>query len=104
MQWLLGLVNISLSLFPSLTPHTHSTLIPTLADYSPQTLFQYLEGVKGSVEVRRGFVQDVIKEATKFKRKPLIQQLEEWVERLPSFKAGAGAGSLKVKSRTEKRL
>ena len=69
-------------------------------DYSPQTLFQYLEGVKGSVEVRRGFVQDVIREATKFKRKPLIQQLEEWAERLPSFKTASGGGALKPKPRT----
>ena len=83
--------------------------IPTLSshlspDYSPQTLFQHLEGVKGSVEVRRGFVQEVIREATKFKRKPLIQQLEEWAERLPSFKtSSAGGGSLKPKPRTERR-
>jgi hypothetical protein len=69
-------------------------------NYSPQTLFQYLEGVKGSVEVRRGFVQDVIREATKFKRKPLIQQLEEWAERLPSFKTASGGGALKPKPRT----
>jgi hypothetical protein len=68
--------------------------------YSPQTLFQYLEGVKGSVEIRRCFVQEVIREATKFKRKPLIQQLEEWADRLPSFRT---ASTTKMKNKSEKR-
>ena len=77
--------------------HTHAHLH---TDYSPQTLFQYLEGVKGSVEVRRGFVQEVIREATKFKRKPLVQQLEEWADRLPAFRTVASG---KMKTKTEKR-
>lgn len=55
-------------------------------------LFQLLELVKGSVEVRRAFVQDIVSEATKFKRKPLIQRLEEWGARLGSLGKGAGRG------------
>ena len=62
--------------------------LPT--DYD--ALFQLLELVKGSVEVRRAFVQDIVSEATKFKRKPLIQRLEEWGARLGSLGKGAGRG------------
>ena len=77
---------------------SHLCILPTLLsllDYD--ALFQHLEGVKGSVEVRRIFVQDVIREATKFKKKPLILQLEEWTEKLPSFRTGPG-GKPKVKA------
>ena len=78
---------------PQFHPIHYSTL-SFLTDYD--VLFQLLEGVKGSVEVRRAFVQDIVAEATKFKRKPLIQQLEEWGAKLGSLKAvsmeGKGAG------------
>lgn len=53
-------------------------------------IFQHLEAVRGSVEIRRGFVRDVMKEAGKFKRKQLIQQLEEWGAKLTPLKPVGG--------------
>ena len=56
------------------------------------------------MEVRKAFVLEVIREAGKFKRKQLIQQLEDWGTKLTSLKIGASeqkslgktkAGSLK---------
>ena len=51
-------------------------LFISLADYD--TIFQYLESIRGSVEVRETFVSEVIKEATKFKKWKLVEQLEVW--------------------------
>lgn len=53
-------------------------------------IFQHLEAVRGSVEIRRGFVRDVMKEAGKFKRKQLIQQLEDWGAKLTPLKPVGG--------------
>jgi len=43
-----------------------------------------LENVRGSIETRDSFVGDIIKEAGKFKRKKLVQQLEGWRTSLKS--------------------
>lgn len=65
-------------------------------------IFHHLEGVRGSIEVRRAFVQEVIREAGKFKRKQLIQQLEVWSSKLSALKSagggGGGEGSMKAGS------
>ena len=58
------------------------------ADYD--VIFQHLEAVRGSVDIRRGFVREVVKEAGKFKRKQLIQQLEEWGAKLTPLKPVGG--------------
>ncbi|KAL4648276.1 integrator complex subunit 6-like [Arapaima gigas] len=47
-----------------------------------QTIFQLLEEVKGAVEVQKYFIQHTIKEAARFKKKVLIQQLEAALEEL----------------------
>eukprot|EP00731_Ephydatia_muelleri_P030070 Em0021g593a len=51
-----------------------------------QALFQHLENVKGSVEERKKLVEHVVKEATKFKKKQLVEQLEEWSNNLSSLR------------------
>ena len=51
-----------------------SPLVPL--DYD--TIFQHLEEIRGSPDIRDAFVSDVIKEAGKFKRKKLVHELEEW--------------------------
>ena len=52
-----------------------------------QALFQHLDSVKGSVEERKKMVEHIVKEATKFKKKQLIEQLEEWSNNLSSLRA-----------------
>jgi hypothetical protein len=66
-----------------------------------EVIFQHLESVRGSNEVRKLFVVDIIKEATKFKKKKLVQTLEEWrtslkmapVKAPPSLGAGGEMNS-----------
>lgn len=41
------------------------------------------------MEGRKAFVRDIVKEASKFKRKMLIQQLEDWGAKLTSLKSGS---------------
>lgn len=55
-----------------ITKHHHT---PSL-DYD--AIFQHLEEVRGSVDIRDSFVSDIIKEAGKFRRKKLVQELETW--------------------------
>ncbi|XP_018598732.1 integrator complex subunit 6-like [Scleropages formosus] len=47
-----------------------------------QAIFQLLEEVKGPVEVQKYFIQHAIKEAARFKKRVLIQQLEAALEEL----------------------
>ena len=49
-------------------------------------IFQHLDNVKGSITIRKNFVMDIVKEAKRFKKKPLIEKLEEWAEQLESKK------------------
>lgn len=85
---------------PCLLPHLGPCYL--LADYD--AIFQHLEALRGSVEVRKGFVRDIVKEAGKFKRKQLIQQLEEWGARLTSLKpAGTHVPHTHNKTTTLKR-
>ena len=48
--------------------------------------------MRGSIEVRKAFVTDVIREATKFKKKKLVQQLEEWQANLIRLKVASTSG------------
>ncbi|XP_065840817.1 integrator complex subunit 6-like isoform X2 [Oscarella lobularis] len=41
-------------------------------------VFEHLDLVKGSVDVRKTFLQEIIKVANSFKKKTLVQQLEKW--------------------------
>ncbi|XP_048461129.1 integrator complex subunit 6-like isoform X2 [Rhincodon typus] len=43
-------------------------------------LFRLLEDIQGPLEIRRNFIQNTIKEAARFKRRVLIQQLERVLE------------------------
>ena len=47
-------------------------------------IFQSLENIQGSLEAKRLFVKEIIKEAERFRKKQLIQYLEEWMTRLNS--------------------
>ena len=47
-------------------------------------IFQHLENVRGSMETKDAFACDIIKEAGKFKKKKLVQELEEWRTNLKS--------------------
>ena len=49
-------------------------------DYDP--IFQLMENVQGPLDVRKMFVLEIIKEAERFRKKPLVQALEEWMSRL----------------------
>ena len=51
-----------------------------------EVIFQHLDSVKGSITIRKNFVMDIVKEAKRFKKKPLIEKLEEWAEQLESKK------------------
>jgi hypothetical protein len=44
-------------------------------------VFEHLGSVKGTVEVRRSFLNDIIREAGRFKRKQLVEQLKDWGEK-----------------------
>ena len=68
-------------------------------------IFHHLEGVRGSIEVRKAFVQEVVREAGKFKRRPLIQQLEVWSAKLSGLKPGEGPkpGSGRAKITSQRR-
>ncbi len=48
----------------------------TNTDYD--VILGHLDGVRGTIELREAFVMEVIKEATKFKKWKLVEQLEEW--------------------------
>lgn len=52
------------------------TSIFFLADYD--NLFHHLNSVQGNVELKCAFVRDVIREAGRFKKKVLIQMLEQF--------------------------
>ena len=65
-----------------------------------------MEGVKGTVELRETFVSDVIKEATKFKKWKLVEQLEDWSSSLKALSLKADTNNYKppIKSKpTQKR-
>lgn len=47
-----------------------------------EAIFQSLENVQGSVEAKKSFAKDIIKEAERFRKKQLIQHLEDWVTKL----------------------
>uniref|UniRef100_A0A3B3QWJ1 Integrator complex subunit 6 like n=1 Tax=Paramormyrops kingsleyae TaxID=1676925 RepID=A0A3B3QWJ1_9TELE len=47
-----------------------------------QTIFRLLEEVRGPVEVQKYFIQNTIKEACRFKKRVLIQQLEAALEEM----------------------
>ena len=53
---------------------------PLSLDYEP--IFQHMENVQGPLDVRKVFVLEIIKEAERFRKKPLVQALEEWMARL----------------------
>ena len=42
-------------------------------------ILKHIKNVRGSVEVKRVFVQDIMKEAKRWKKKGLLEQLEEWL-------------------------
>ncbi|XP_062521913.1 integrator complex subunit 6-like [Corticium candelabrum] len=44
-------------------------------------VFEHLGNVKGTVEVKRSFLNDIIREAGRFKRKQLVEQLKDWGEK-----------------------
>ncbi|XP_078067853.1 integrator complex subunit 6 isoform X1 [Mustelus asterias] len=45
-----------------------------------ERLFRLLEGIQGPLDIQRNFIQNTIKEAARFKRRVLIQQLERVLE------------------------
>ncbi len=47
-------------------------------------IFQCLDNVQGTLEGKRLFVKEIIKEAERFRKKQLIQYLEEWMAKLNS--------------------
>ena len=53
------------------------TLLALLADN--EAILRHIKNIKGSVEVKRVFVQDIMKEAKRWKKKGLLEQLEEWL-------------------------
>lgn len=63
-----------------------------VADYD--SIFQHLEEVRGSQETRDLFVCEVIREAGKFKRKKLVQELEEWRKGSLRNCSGGGVGNV----------
>ena len=64
--------------------HTMNFYIYFTSDF--EVIFQHLDNVKGSITIRKNFVMDIVKEAKRFKKKPLIEKLEEWAEQLESKK------------------
>ena len=43
-----------------------------------------MESVQGSVDAKRSFVKEIIREAERFRKKQLIQYLEDWMSKLSS--------------------
>ena len=70
-------------------------------------IFQHLEAVRGSNEIKKLFVVDITKEASKFKKKRLVQLLEEWrtnlklapVKAPPSLSVGAEMNHVGMKKK-----
>nr|XP_031302445.1 integrator complex subunit 6-like [Camelus dromedarius] len=60
-----------------------------------ERIFTLLEGVQGPLEVKKQFVEFTIKEATRFKRGVLIQQLEKFLEKVESDRLGNGVNHKK---------
>lgn len=63
-------------------------------DYSG--LFEQLEKVKGSFEMRFGFTQMVIDEANRFRRKHMVNCIQEWWEQRLDGKKGELSGKTKT--------
>ena len=85
----------SISLHLNISLNTRHTLVPLphgnhwshdLVNLDYEVIFQHLDNVKGSITIRKNFVMDIVKEAKRFKKKPLIEKLEEWAEQLESKK------------------
>ena len=73
-----------------------------MASYSTDydVIFQNLENIQGSFETKQTFVKDVIKEAERLRKKPLIQCLEDWLTKLGEGRGGTrgvGGGGEKLK-------
>ena len=47
-----------------------------------EVIFQSLESVQGTLEAKKLFVKDIIKEAQRFRKKQLMQSLEDWLTKL----------------------
>ncbi|XP_072812028.1 integrator complex subunit 6-like [Vicugna pacos] len=60
-----------------------------------ERIFTLLEGVQGPLEVKKQFVEFTIKEARRFKRGVLIQQLEKFLEKVESDRLGNGVNHKK---------
>ena len=64
-------------------------LLAFLADND--AILKHIKNIKGSVEVKRVFVQDIMKEAKRWKKKGLLEQLEEWLaQNLPQDSGNEG--------------
>lgn len=63
-------------------------------DYDP--IFQHLDTIQGTADTKRAFVQDVIKEAERFRKKQLVALLHDWTLGLP--KASTSSNNSKIKS------
>ena len=57
-------------------------------------ILRHIKNIRGSVEVKRVFVQDIMKEAKIWKKKGLLEQLEEWLlQNLPQDSGAEGKRS-----------
>ena len=61
-----------------------------------EVIFQHLDNVKGSISIRKDFVKDIVKEAKRFKKKPLIEKLEEWADQLKDLKLSSPSPTASV--------
>lgn len=66
-------------------PMLYLSLLHT--DYDP--IFQHLDNIQGTADTKRAFINDVIKEAERFRKKQLIQLLEDWTLKLSTTKTGS---------------
>ena len=54
-------------------------LFPHASLADNDAILRHIKNIKGSAEVKRVFVQDIMKEGKRWKKKGLLEQLEEWL-------------------------
>ena len=63
----------------------------SLLSIDTSSVLQHVNNLKGSVDERKAFVMDIMKEARRWKKKALIEQLQDWMEKTSTKVASVDA-------------
>lgn len=90
------ITSFPLFLYISFSSFLFFSLSPFLLDYDP--IFQHLDTIQGTADTKRAFVQEVIKEAERFRKKQLVALLYDWTLGLP--KGSGSSNNSRIKPST----